>query len=171
MKCGIDPVREHEGFQVLRQSCCDADFALGLQATYPLPHRHCSAPMFIARNDASQKQWRPFICKPKTHTRKHVAKFYALYYAWYELFGITSLEAMACSVPMIGSAVGGMKHTVVDGGTSYMVPPNDTAAVAEQLALLHAQPAEARRMGRERLAARAAALHLAPRRCLHRRSV
>ena len=70
---------------------------------------------------------------------------------WYEPFGITPLEAMACSVPVIGSAVGGIKHTVVDGGTGYLVPPNDPLAVAERLALLHAQPAEARRMGREGL--------------------
>jgi glycosyltransferase involved in cell wall biosynthesis len=70
---------------------------------------------------------------------------------WYEPFGITPLEAMACSVPVIGSAVGGIKHTVVDGRTGFLVPPNDPAAVADRLAMLHAQPGEARRMGREGL--------------------
>ena len=70
---------------------------------------------------------------------------------WYEPFGITPLEAMACSVPVIGSAVGGIKHTVVDGRTGFLVPPNDPVAVADRLAMLHAQPGEARRMGREGL--------------------
>ncbi len=33
---------------------------------------------------------------------------------WYEPFGITPLEAMACGTPVIGANVGGIKHTVVD---------------------------------------------------------
>jgi D-inositol-3-phosphate glycosyltransferase len=34
---------------------------------------------------------------------------------WYEPFGLTPLEAMACSRPVIGSAVGGIRYTVKDG--------------------------------------------------------
>lgn len=36
---------------------------------------------------------------------------------WYEPFGITPLEAMACGTPVIGSNVGGVKFTVSDGET------------------------------------------------------
>jgi D-inositol-3-phosphate glycosyltransferase len=67
---------------------------------------------------------------------------------WYEPFGITPLEAMACGVPVVGAAVGGIKDTVLDGRTGYLVPPNDPMAVAERLALLHQRPDEASRMGR-----------------------
>jgi D-inositol-3-phosphate glycosyltransferase len=70
---------------------------------------------------------------------------------WYEPFGITPLEAMACGVPVVGAAVGGIKDTVVDGRTGYLVQPNDPMAVAERLALLHRRPADASRMGREGL--------------------
>lgn len=66
---------------------------------------------------------------------------------WYEPFGITPLEAMACGIPVIGSAVGGVKHTVVDGMTGFLVPPRDPARLAERLATLHADPALARAMG------------------------
>lgn len=50
---------------------------------------------------------------------------------WYEPFGITPLEAMACGTPVIGSAVGGIKYTVVHGETGFLVPPHDPAALAE----------------------------------------
>jgi D-inositol-3-phosphate glycosyltransferase len=70
---------------------------------------------------------------------------------WYEPFGITPLEAMACGVPVIGARVGGIKDTVLHGRTGYLVQPNDPSAVAHRLALLHARPEEARRLGREGL--------------------
>ena len=66
---------------------------------------------------------------------------------WYEPFGITPVEAMACARPVIGSAVGGIKATVVDGETGFLVPPEDAQALAEKLALLRKRPALARRMG------------------------
>ena len=49
---------------------------------------------------------------------------------WYEPFGITPLEAMACGTPVIGSNVGGIKFTVVDGETGFLVPPRDPRAIA-----------------------------------------
>jgi glycosyltransferase involved in cell wall biosynthesis len=59
---------------------------------------------------------------------------------WYEPFGITPLEAMACRIPVIGSAVGGIKYTVVDSETGYLVPANDPDALADRLARLHGSP-------------------------------
>ena len=67
---------------------------------------------------------------------------------WYEPFGITPLEAMACAVPVIGSRVGGVKYTVVDGCTGCLVPPADPEALAHCLATLHADPALRAEMGR-----------------------
>jgi len=71
---------------------------------------------------------------------------------WYEPFGITPVEAMACGCPVVGSAVGGIQDTVVNGRTGYLVPPNDPVALAERLAQLGAKPAIAQRMGRAGLA-------------------
>ncbi|HEU4683816.1 MAG TPA: glycosyltransferase, partial [Nitrospira sp.] len=55
---------------------------------------------------------------------------------WYEPFGITPLEAMACGTPVIGSNVGGIKFTVRDSETGYLVPPKDHEALADKLAHL-----------------------------------
>jgi glycosyltransferase involved in cell wall biosynthesis len=60
---------------------------------------------------------------------------------WYEPFGITPLEAMACGTAVVGSAVGGIKHSVLDGATGYLVPPNDPDALAGRLAHLYRNPA------------------------------
>jgi len=66
---------------------------------------------------------------------------------WYEPFGITPVEAMACGTPVVGTAVGGIKHTVVDGKTGFLVPPNDPEKLAEKLSWLYHHPQEAKRFG------------------------
>jgi D-inositol-3-phosphate glycosyltransferase len=59
---------------------------------------------------------------------------------WYEPFGITPLESMACGTPVVGSNVGGIKFTVRDAETGYLVPPGHPAAVAERLVHLYRHP-------------------------------
>ena len=68
---------------------------------------------------------------------------------WYEPFGITPVEAMACGTPVIGSAVGGIKTTVRDGVTGCLVPPHDPEALAARLAHLLARPDLMRAFGRQ----------------------
>ncbi|MEK6383133.1 glycosyltransferase family 1 protein [Paraburkholderia sp. SIMBA_009] len=66
---------------------------------------------------------------------------------WYEPFGITPIEAMACATPVIGADVGGIRHSVRHGETGWLVPPRDPDALAERLLAVHADPARARAMG------------------------
>ena len=66
---------------------------------------------------------------------------------WYEPFGITPVEAMACARPVLGSAVGGIRATVQDGQTGFLVPPRDPAALARQAAVLADNPTLGWRMG------------------------
>ena len=67
---------------------------------------------------------------------------------WYEPFGIVPLEAMACGVPVVASAVGGLVDTVVSGETGLHVPPRDPSAIAAALRRLLASPSERRALGR-----------------------
>ncbi|MBF6469686.1 glycosyltransferase [Nocardia beijingensis] len=76
---------------------------------------------------------------------------------WYEPFGITPLEAMACAVPVVAAAVGGLIDTVVDGVTGRLVPPHEPARLADAVRDLLAAPEIRRKYGqagRERVEAR-----------------
>ncbi|WP_285780039.1 glycosyltransferase, partial [Microtetraspora sp. NBRC 13810] len=50
---------------------------------------------------------------------------------WYEPFGIVPVEAMACGVPVVASAVGGHLDTVT--GCGVLVPPRRPRALARAL--------------------------------------
>ncbi|MGI4813021.1 MAG: glycosyltransferase family 4 protein [Janthinobacterium lividum] len=66
---------------------------------------------------------------------------------WYEPFGITPVEAMACGTPVIGARVGGIQHTVADGETGLLVPPNDPVALGHALTRLASNPQWATQLG------------------------
>lgn len=49
-----------------------------------------------------------------------------------ESFGLVALEAQASGVPVVGSAVGGLKSIVRNGYTGYLVEPGSSVAFAEK---------------------------------------
>jgi glycosyltransferase involved in cell wall biosynthesis len=90
-------------------------------------------------------------------TGRRSREFLKLYYSaadafvttpWYEPFGITPLEAMACGTPVIGADVGGIRFSVANGETGWLVPPEDPDALAERAACLFRDPPLCAAMGR-----------------------
>jgi glycosyltransferase involved in cell wall biosynthesis len=65
-----------------------------------------------------------------------------------EPFGLVPLEAMSCERPVVVSRCGGLCETIVDGLTGFSVSPSDAAALADAVARLFRDPAQARQMGR-----------------------
>ena len=51
----------------------------------------------------------------------------------YEPFGIINLEAMSCEIPVVASAVGGIKEIVIDGETGFLIEPSNPKIIAEKV--------------------------------------
>ncbi|MCA9969914.1 MAG: glycosyltransferase, partial [Anaerolineales bacterium] len=67
---------------------------------------------------------------------------------------VALMEALACRVPVVATALSGVPELVAHGETGYLVPPADAAALADALAGVHAAPAaawETAVAGRERV--------------------
>ncbi|CAN5791216.1 D-inositol-3-phosphate glycosyltransferase [soil metagenome] len=64
-----------------------------------------------------------------------------------ESFGLVALEAAACGIPVVASAVGGLLNVVDDGVTGLLVGPREPEPFAAAVDRLLDHPAEAAAMG------------------------
>jgi len=64
-----------------------------------------------------------------------------------ESFGLAALEAMACEVPVIGAAAGGMPEVVENGVDGYLVEPRDVETAARYAIEILSRADRGREMG------------------------
>jgi len=64
-----------------------------------------------------------------------------------EAFGLAALEAMACEVPVIGTAAGGMPEVVEHGVDGYLVEPRDVESAARYALDILSRSDRGREMG------------------------
>ena len=67
--------------------------------------------------------------------------------ARWEGFGLALLEAMLCERAVVASSVSSIPEIVLDGETGLLVPPDDSARLAEAVVALLDDPARARAVG------------------------
>ncbi len=67
----------------------------------------------------------------------------------YEPFGLVAIEAMACGTPVVASAVGGLKFTVISEETGLLVPPHDVSKFAQAIGRILTDDLWARKIRRQ----------------------
>ncbi|MHB8107501.1 MAG: glycosyltransferase family 4 protein [Candidatus Cryosericum sp.] len=87
-------------------------------------HQHCEMPTILREFDY-------FVSPSRTEAQ-----------------GLAMCEAMACGLPVVGTRVGGIPEFVRDGADGYLVPRDDTTAMAQALERLVREPSMMAQMGR-----------------------
>ena len=64
-----------------------------------------------------------------------------------EGFSNAIIEAMAASLPVVATNVGGNAEAVEDGVSGFIVPPEDIAALSDAILRMLSNPAKAEEMG------------------------
>jgi glycosyltransferase involved in cell wall biosynthesis len=59
------------------------------------------------------------------------------------------LEAFACGVPVVATAVGGIPEQIEDGRTGFLTPPGDTGALSDRLVDVLSSPELRKQLGEQ----------------------
>lgn len=90
--------------------------------------------------------------QPFEVSQKNVAEYYQAadcyaHAAKADTFPYVVLEAMACALPVVATAVGGIPEQVRENQTGFLTPAGDAAALAERVKLLMEQPHLRKQLG------------------------
>ncbi|MBI3495470.1 glycosyltransferase [Candidatus Berkelbacteria bacterium] len=66
--------------------------------------------------------------------------------SYYEPFGLVAIESMAMGTPVVASRVGGLKWSLQDGITGFLVPPKEPRLFADRVSTILSQPHLAQRL-------------------------
>jgi len=90
----------------------------------------------LARFPAAEVHYRGFVSADLLQEGLGGCAALVMTSKWIEAFGNVAIEALACGVPVVAYDRGGPAEIVVDGATGFLVPPDDTTAVARAVGRL-----------------------------------
>lgn len=123
-KARIDLVSNPEYVYNVAKIASDIRFVVTIESKYP-----------IARKLSELSNVKIVDPMPYEIMKKYVAKAGVYLCTTRETFGIGTLEAMACGVPVVGFAYGGQTEIIKQGETGYLVPFGEYEKLAEALRL------------------------------------
>jgi glycosyltransferase involved in cell wall biosynthesis len=94
-------------------------------------------------------RWVPYQREQAAVARYYQAADLYLHAARADTFPNTVLEAHACGLPVVATAVGGIPEQIEDGRNGFLVPAGDAPALAERLTQLLSDHERRARMGHE----------------------
>jgi glycosyltransferase involved in cell wall biosynthesis len=89
----------------------------------------------------------PFTVDPEMMARYYQAADAYLHPARADTFPSGVLEAMACGIPVLATAVGGIPEQLEEGSTGFLTAPGDAPALAERILQICSDPEMRQRMG------------------------
>lgn len=91
----------------------------------------------------------PYLEDPGKVARYYQAADVYLHPSRAETFPNTILEALACGIPVVASAVGGIPEQIVEGKTGFLIPSGDAHSMAKRTIQLLEDDAYRQLMGRQ----------------------
>ncbi len=138
----VSALRTEKGLEYLVRAASDPRFGSG-DVRFAIvgngPERETLAAMIEREGLQGRVRLFPFSGAVEPHLK--ALDVFTLPSHLFEVLSIGTVEAMACSLPVVASAVGGVPEVVADGESGYLVPPADPGAMASAIARLTSDPA------------------------------
>jgi len=96
---------------------------------------------------AAEIRFVPFLDDPRRLADFYHAADLYLHAARADTFPTSILEALACEIPVVATAVGGIPEQITDRETGRLTPPGDPAAMADAAAHLLDDPPRRHTLG------------------------
>lgn len=130
------PKKENSGYVLWNKA--RADFVSDPQDVMRIANRVLNRQFYSTIGHSSQNL-KILGSLPHSQMREVVADAGVYLSTARETFGIGTLEALACGIPVAGWDWGGQSEIILQGQTGYLAPPGDFAALAECIELCFAE--------------------------------
>ena len=97
----------------------------------------------------SEIRFLPYLEDPGKVARYYQAADLYLHPTRSDTFPTTILEALACGIPVVASAVGGIPEQIIEGKTGFLVPSGDAPVMARRIMQLLEDDAYRQQIGRQ----------------------